>query len=813
MGFFSFAIWATVLISLFVLGGRLLFLHLFTRFLHKKYLVVHGPRALTFAEISRETASFRVRATNVELSLNPLGLFFSRFLLFDVKIGDLAVDCLQVPRPRFVPRRTVSLNIFIQVCIHILVLNIRRFRIAVARLALARGALELRVSGASLSYSYEDGIAVDLRVGQSALSIGELFTVTFNQFVFTPSCSIDPVLSLINLEALAIPFKVKTSPISFSIENDRFQLHCVRFSFLIPRGKIKCTTPDLTGKLSVPFPAIAASVDGFSGFWSIPLSDFSNLVLDIINFRFKTFTLSNCDRPILKVKSFRGDRYGNEKWKIAAADITICYHSLTGLDIIPFLSAQLGKFVRPREHSVKLKFPNFELDVEEVALEMKLTDSATIDARSSCVSYREGALIFPSIALELNRFDVVVLRKFAVSVTADGFLGLDVRRLKFKDRHLLSIEDFLMQTLTAWRAVAPYIVRDHSLTESLPFPIRVAVSRLSWKFYESVVNASLSRASRLMPANLSDSYVREFLMRKKIRDQGPPNEATQKLMRRLKALQFREYREQLKSLRPHKCNIALLFTNVVVCLDSRGFVDKPTLLHQLDPTTHELYPDLRWEAMNGFNVEAQCTSLSIRVFDVSAPILAAHHLRITRALIVAEPKAPEAFDMALRICGRTFPALKDPMKLRMWTDLSVSCDSFYYYFDICYQALYQELMITFAQVFPYGVDPSVQLAWFDLLRAQFRGQVLFNFIRVECFRLFTREGDWSFSCGGVTCPRVYGGVVGPVLVELATTEVHMKFHWESKVGDVRRLIVFPDVSKFAAPGYDIYSGRPGQWFG
>jgi hypothetical protein len=514
-------------------------------------------------------------------------------------------------------------------------------------------------------------------------------------------------------------------------------------------------------------------------------------------------------------------------WQIAAGDVTICYHSLTGLDIIPFLSAQLGNFVGLREHSVNLKFPNLALDVEKVGLEMKLTDSATIQVRSSSVSYRDRSLMFSSIVLELNEIDVLGLSKSAVSVSDQGVLAIDVQGLRFKDRHQLSIEDFLMQTLAAWRAVAPYVVRDHSLMESLPFPIRVAISRVSWKFYDSAVSASLSRASRLMPANLSDSYVREFLMTKKIKERGPPGQAKSELMRRLKALQFREYREQLNSVRAHKCNIALIFTDAAVTLDSRGFADKLAVIHQLDPTLRELYPDLQWEAVNGFHVGAECASFSIHAFDVATPILEARRLRIVGPLILAEPKAPEAFDMAPRICGRTFPALKNPMKLRIWTDLSVSGDTFYYYFGICYQAIYQELMIMFAQVFPYGVDPSVRLAWFDLLRGQFRGQMLFNFrdwelrmpgsssyrdcgnylgVKVERFRLFTREGDWSFSCGGLTCPRVYAGVTGPVLVELATTEVRMKFHWESKVGDARRFIGFPDISKFAAPGYDTHAG-------
>jgi hypothetical protein len=167
------------------------------------------------------------------------------------------------------------------------------------------------------------------------------------------------------------------------------------------------------------------------------------------------------------------------------------------------------------------------------------------------------------------------------------------------------------------------------------------------------------------------------------------------------------------------------------------------------------------------------------------------------------------------------------MKRRISTDMQVDGDKFHYYFGTVDLTLDSELMIIFTQVPPYGVDPSARLAWFELLRMQWRRRYRFNFREwelrlagsesdhdsgnclapvIERFVFFTRGGDSCFNCTRCTATRVCDYQRGPNTCALASIQMSMRFHWVTQTGpssgDVRRRIVFPDVSQFSVDGYD-----------
>jgi hypothetical protein len=830
MGLFVLLLWTCLITTILVIVMKFILEFLVLRLFHSTCQVDPGNKAYSYRRLSRDAPAFAFVIENTALKFNPLGLFFSRWRFFSGQFGSITLELRGLTKSPSHPSATVSRNVFIQVCIHVLMLLIKRVHISVNSLTIRKGTMLIVFHRINLMYSFDKVVGLRLELGPTTVRLSTIPEIMFDPITFEPTADIDPVLSVIHLEALAIPFKAKTTPVLLTVRNHKIELKPIDFSFLLPRGQFQFTSPTLLGRMSITLPTMALSITDCSMFWSLPQVDFPILVLDIFDFTFSSATLTIENRDLLKVADFESDRRGSEPWKFTVRSVDISWHILTAVLFIPFISKWVQQQNMEERLPIRLSFPHFLLRMEFFNLRAKLADGAELDLSAPNLSYKDRRLEIPAVAIRANRADVLVLKEISLYIADGEILGVDLKKLRFRDRHVLSLEHFLVKCLGGWRLIAPLILRPRIDRESLPFPLRITADAVLIQFDESKLNSSLSRASRVMPGNLSDAFVRTFLLAKKLHERAMAPSVGAELIRKLRQVQFQEYRKQLTAISPHKYNFVLSFTKVVVSLDSTGLVMKLANLHELDIATKDCCPNTEWLSIIGLNVNARCSEFSITAFDIDTPIMHCTNLRFSGPVLVAEPKAPAAISLHFQIEGKSYSSLKNPMKLRLYSDLLIEGDAFYYYFGRCYQAVYQELMIVIAQVIPYGADPSPRLAWFDLLRMQFRGRYCFNFdswevrlagtesyrnsgnylaVQIGRFHLFTREGNISFSCSCCTTTRFFEHRPGPNLCEFASTIISMRFHWVTRTGatsgDARRHILTPDVSQFSATGYDTYA--------
>ena len=842
-----------------------LIFHIFTgwfliRSIKKKYKVEPGPKPFSISSLIINTNDFTLTIKDMRISLNFFGLISSRFVFFALFIDSIEFEFFHKPKSRFQRKiRSVSENIFIQVLLHILIMLIRKITVKVNLIILKKSALSAKITNIDFKYfTKAKKFCGDLEIKNISISIKNLISMSFQPISFHPRYDYDPILSIINLEAIAVPFRYDVQKFEMVIDKDLFTISPINVAFTLPRGKIFEVTPEVKAKLSIPFPHFRLSIQGLSGFFSRHFYEVADLNLDKILFSIKNLDLYNEDRIFLTMRNYFGSKISNDPWSHDCKKIDVMYHTKTGLCLIPFITQNfLPYFEKMMKKPKNIKLPGFKLNNKKILLHFKLTDLAIADIIINNTTMEDGKMQISSIDLLMNDVKVLVFKTFNIfakdtsnekrqgrrrsSTTQDqsnfnynenyqdcaNYLAIKFKSLRFHGRPNMYIDEFFLQTLYAWRAIAPYILKHYVDRESLPFPILLKCKIVTCKYHDTPLHQTLSCANRVLPKILQDSFIREHILERRAKELSMPESAQKLTLEKLKQLAFKEYVQEQKNSFKHKYKFKFVFTKLLLFVNARGFTEKIKFIHQVDPATKLYYPDMIWEAVFGFAGELSFKKLEVFAFDIEKPIIFGTDISFKGPVVIAEPRHKEFTKLHFKLDGEDFVSTKNPMKLRIYTDMLISSDHFYYYFADCLSPIFQEMSICFLSTFPQGVDPSPRLVWWDMMRSQMRGQYLFkanifearfygtrNYrdlsdympIKLEKWQMLWKEGDSLMTADRWISPRVYKDVEGPISLDIPKLHWTFKFHWVSANPnyDCRKYIIFPIVKKFGEPGYDTY---------
>ncbi|OHT12693.1 hypothetical protein TRFO_17405 [Tritrichomonas foetus] len=829
MDFLFFCFFLSVVIFLWALLFRLFTGWYINRALSKKFQLTPGPKPFSYSTLILTTNDFTLTLQNLFVSVNFFGLFSSRFVFLSVNCESVDIEFFHKPHHTLKHKpHTVSENIFIQVCLHILTMLIKKIIIRIGSFSVKRKSISLQASMLNFDYLMQNkAFCVDFDIQEFSIALDDFLIVQFNPISFHPRFDADPILSLINLEAIAIPFGYSVPSIKMSIDKNELKFEKIDCSWIFPRGKIEITTPELKARLSTTFPKFSLNITELSGFFSRHLYEITNLNLDKNQISVKKLKIYNEERLFLKIDQYSGSQISNEEWNHNCNNIDVLYHTKTGLCIIPFIFKEIAPyFEKMMRKPDKIILPAFKLITNRIFFHFKLTDLATMDIKIHDISMENCLIKINNIKVLFNNIKIAIMKTFNILINENDFLEIRFKTFHFHGRTNIIIADFLTETLFAWRAVAPYMLKHYVDHESLPFPVVLKCDLITCVFHDSILHQSLSRANRTLPEILSDSYIREFLLTKRAKELSMSQQSQSISLDKLRALKFAEYVNSVKHNAAHKYKFRFLFYNFLLSMDARGFTEKIKFIHQVDPTTKLYYSDILWEAMFGVNAEMSWSKMEVFAFDIPKPLYYGTSILFKGPVIIAEPRHKEFVDLHFTVDGDKFVSSKSPLKLRMYTDLLISANEFYYYFSDCLQPIFQEMSLCFQSVFPLGVDPSDRLVWWDMMRLQMRGQFLFKAnifearfmgtrdyrdltdympIKLYGWRMLFREGDVLMNVERWISPRVYNDVDGPISLDLPKINWTFKFHWVSYQGcDTKKYIVLPIVKRFGEPNYDTY---------
>lgn len=796
----------------------------------KNFKLKKGTKPFYYNLISFETWNASVKIKDFKLSTNPFGLIYQHFAPFTFQFSSIDVEFLNHTNAK-VSKRTKSVreNIFLQLFLQLFAIFVKkiycfsdkiRFKYRWLEYEMQNPKLLLQENSKKLNFKFE--------MGNSKFIIKDLMELNFKEFEFNLKSDSDPILSLLNFEVLAIPFDFQIPVFEFNLNGNDFDLKPFSFGIILPRGTINIKIPAIFGDSSLKFPTFKLILNDLSGFISRSLFDIPKLVLNITKISVSSLKLYHENLLILGINNLSSERQVSAPWTIALKEILLNYHTKVGIEIISFYMKSFSEYIKSSLSKEKspLALPQFNLNVTEFSLNMKFTDSAKMNIKSNNILLSDRNITIPIITVYINDVSIFILKKLMIKINNNEFLQIAMDILHFHDRKIFYLEDFCLQFLYSWRSIAPFILTHNLDKETLPFPLILTFNKIVLKFHDSKVHSSISRANRLLPNTLKDSFVRQFILTKKIKESNFSDSVFEDTLEHLKSLEFNEYLKKIKNTKSHKFSFKAIFINASLSFDSRGMAEKVSLIHHFDPAVKEYYPNIKWETMLGANFVAKWDKMEVYSFDIEKPIIFATDVCFQGPTILAEAKNETFVNLSYKIDGETIESSKNPIKMRMFSEMVISADEFYYYFGDCFQPIYQEMMITIASIWPNGVDPSKRLNFVDNLRTQFRGQYLFKSRIWECrypakndyrnlddympikvikFHFLWREGNSIFNGNRLMSPRIYNGKEGPISVDLPKITWTFKFHFVTDgKEDPRKFIVFPDVSKFGEKDYDSY---------
>lgn len=794
---------------------------------------------LNYTQISYKSDMLAFTINNFVLKTNALGLLFYGPKLISLNIGDISIELFKRPerqklKTTFHDKNSKDLSPS-QIASHALLYYvictltklIKYIALRIQSIHLKYKQLELNINGFQIVYlkrSYQ--FQIDLFVGKSDISINnEKFIM--QEIKSSSLYDIAPLLSIYNYESLLIPIEVTFSTLEIETKKNQILIHSLPITVLLPHGKLQPVFPDIIIHSSVDIPSLRFDIKHFSFFKSIALINVQQLNLDVLYLKVKKIILYNEEREVLKVKRITLDnKY--QKLDISSQSLIFTYNTLTGLAVIPFLA----KYIRHRPydpiHHLRVHFPDIKIGVEKVLVYLKCSDTAMIKIDVGTVGMDNRIIDVPNLAMYWNSSKTITARP--IKITDDnGYLRIIAGKLHFHDRKEFFIVDFLREFIKAWRAIAPYVLDKNLEKESISFPLMVEADVLSGKFHDFPLNKHISRSTRVMPQILLNNSIRQFLFQQKTDElKNLSEKALEKGHNQLTKIAFNEYRKSIQETQMHSYQI---FVNVIkprLILNCTDFVNKVDKIHDYDPTTKELYPDVQWEFLIGGQFDFKADLASVKFFDIEEPLILLENLSFEGPGIIAEVKNKESGPVPLTIDQQTVIVYKNPCDVKFFADGKIDIGSGRVIYGTAYRRIYQTVNDTVRLFIPFFPDPSPRPEWWDILRNQIRGRFTIKIhhgvIRVSASDIYTNTKDYLALAGDKI--RVWwkesnfyckvhlfqaerigeGKEQGITIAILPHLEVNFLYTFITQNGkDPRLHMIMPDIKTFNDPHCDSYA--------
>ena len=262
MDFLVFLFFLSVIIFILALIFRIALRIYLYRQLSKKFIVVPGSNSFSYQKLTLPNSFFTLTIQNIQFSVNFFGLISPKFVFLSINCDSIDIEIFHKPHHLYQHKpHTVSENIFIQVCLHTLILLIKQITIHVKSITIRRKDTSFAVSRLNFDYLMSNKkFSVKLETKELLISQKSIFDVKFDPISFHQSFDADPILSLINLEALAIPFGYNVPNFKIDIDKNNLTIKPINGSIILPRGKIESNTPLLKATLSISFPKFSIGI-------------------------------------------------------------------------------------------------------------------------------------------------------------------------------------------------------------------------------------------------------------------------------------------------------------------------------------------------------------------------------------------------------------------------------------------------------------------------------------------------------------------------------------------------------------------------
>lgn len=653
--------------------------------------------------------------------------------------------------------------------------------------------------------------------------------ITANHSVYGQYTLKDSTYSIIiekkSLFSLAFPsesvFQTSVSLSDVSFESKEFVLSINHFSIIIDLypGKIKVLIPKIEIVMPLFLPLSKLMFGDIQLHYARPINTVPSLKLKELTLELNNMVFSSKSEKLIMLTyaEFNWDSLDSESYLLSLDRIEINYSTLDGLELFPLIKTLQGPNHVPTP--TELKFPDLPLQVKSIDMCFNMTNNAVLGINLGQFEMKNRCGRFPKVVLCFNNIPTITMDSITFSSPDEKLLDLNIDSFVFHQKNQTNIALFIDETLYGVSLIKKYLSSGIFDSETLPFPIKLSFAEFLFKADDHPVSNNLLEAKEILPKVLRDKILLHYIMDLKLSQCQLNEEEKNIAIRKIDDLVFQKYKELINNSQISQLLIRMQNLNIDV--DSTNFVGKVQMIHNLDSSVSELYSELSWETLEGFNATINASSISVKCFDIPSPIFEFNNLSLKGPIIIAEPDAKSYLNKEIFVGDQKINIKKTVSMTQIYSNLSIMIDSLTLFYGSALERSLDNLSDVFSTILSDGSDPSPLLKWWDKLRMMFRGSYFIgmklsdlrfygtsnpynqsDFLRAQ-FKDFglSIKDHISITSSSLVCTR---GINGPIIINFPHFAIRASIVWQNLANNPNLHICIPDISRFGYKDYDTF---------
>lgn len=845
-----FLIFLIFLVLLYIIFLRKIPLKIIAKALNAQLSVDKQNGLFSFSSLNLKSDALSLNIANSNVSINPLGFLSSSFKILNVHISKISLGLLDVTKLKKQKIEKLDLDeeienknesksenaisqttlkskssqfkskLFAQIgyyCTRIFEINIDSIEVMI-------GEKKIETSF-HVSYKRDESSHISIEIGDSNFNFkfhNENKLLKLHKFNLSLLFDSE-IIYLTLFKPNILLGKVETTLIQILLDKESLTLAGGKINFNFPESQIVLKNSAI--KIGIPFqlPNGIITLTNLNASIQKPLHDIPSLALNELLAHFDELNVQVVSEHFLKICNFDGSlkSFKDPKFDISLDSINIHYSSLDGLQFFPLVK-QLRK-PKWTPIRIKFKFPEGHGIIKSLKIKLTMTDLAIVNGRASNVEYKDKKFTFPLVLAYGNNERVGKIFNFGISSPDQEYLTFTADELHLHDRHKINVGWFLRNLIYGWYIIKPWASGNYYDSETIPFPLRITVSKTYLKIDDTPVNKELISLAPIISQFLKEKACMKYIFDSKVNRSSLTDKQKVLAEKKLQELYFQNYSDLCKKLHPHKYIIKLFVTNIDVKLESRNLAPgMENLIYSFDPTTAELHPNTKWRTLEGFKIDATIGTAIVESMKLKKPFVEGSNAKLKGTIIIGEIQG-EDIPVKVNVCNQEFTVLASATDVKLYSDLNLMVGNVSWYFGGPALKILDDFADAIVGLIPVNpLDPSPQLRWWDMLRNIFRGRytgfvntfitylIAGNYLNeqddvavviVNSCHVNVSEGLIKADCKFVNMTRK---IDGPMILHLPNLTVECMIKWKSLSDNPHKHLIIPDVSRFNEPDYDTF---------
>lgn len=737
---FNFIVFVAICVGIYFLVQRILqflILRAISKSLKAKVEPINHVGLFSFDSLTITNECLSIVADRVKVSLHPFHVLTGRshFVSADIRKLDVIVKPgIEKLFPKKESKKILNIEqkYVMQLLIHAIIYSIRSFDITIVENHIKFDDLaEVNNKGIRIGLNRKKLIFFSLDIGETEINLKDQ-KFAIKPFTFGFEVSLDFIGHYINQYIFVICSEISLNDIGATLSKNTISIAAIGANAKGYPGEYKITSSPLTIEIPFTLPDVYLTIKRIALRAAFPLRatpncTFKNIDVELEELNVKSVTekFVNINQAHLEIQDIF-----NFSFKGSIDKVLLDYSTLDGLQVFQIVHMLRPKVYKPTR--ITFAFPEGDATINSIEINVRFTDKAIIHATTEKVAYKDKGVVMPKLIVCGNGEPFITATNLGICSPDKEYLTVTADKFTLKNRNKISIADLIDQCVMGWKIVKPIASANVYDSETVPFPIRLIIKKIGIKTLASLPYSHLTQVQKILPKQLRDNIVLDHIF--SIKSRCLTEEQVKQAEEQLPYLKFENYKNAIRSVEFPKYLMKIIMEKLDLKLDSRNFQGKEEKLKEYDEATAQNYPDIKWETLEGFKIDAFLGNVECYSLDLPKPYLKGHNISVKGGFIIAENNDGNKVDAPCTVFGQEFIIKATGTDTKMYCDMQANISLFQLKNGGQMIKIFDDFSDCISQLIPEKPDTSPRLMWWDKMRSVMRGKYNFSF---NTFRL-----DW-----------------------------------------------------------------------